>query len=65
MATHDRELLDDLRDDYDCYYFESHIMDENVVFDYLIHPGSRGTNAIALLRSFHFPDEILDAGQSG
>ena len=42
MATHDWELLEDLKDDYACYYFESHIMDEDVVFDYLIHPGSGG-----------------------
>ena len=60
IATHDMELVDKLQELYRPYYFESHIIENNVMFDYRIHPGRGGeSNALALLRAFGFPDEIV------
>ena len=60
IATHDMELVERLRDLYRSYYFESHITENNVTFDYKIHPGQGGeSNALALLQAFGFPDEII------
>ena len=60
IATHDMELVEKLRELYAPYYFESHITENNVTFDYKIHPGRGGeSNALALLRAFGFPDEVV------
>ena len=60
IATHDMELVNKLQDLYQPYYFESHITENNVTFDYRIHPGRGGeSNALALLRAFGFPEEIV------
>ena len=66
IATHDIELVNKLQEMYAPYYFESHITENNVTFDYCIHPGRGGeSNALALLRAFGFPDEIIqDANQT-
>ncbi len=66
IATHDMELVEKLQELYKPYYFESHISENNVTFDYKIHPGRGGeSNALALLRAFGFPDEIIrDASAS-
>jgi len=64
IATHDMELVDNLQDKYEPYYFESQIKDDNVTFDYRIHKGRGGeSNAIALLQEFGFPDEIVQQAQ--
>lgn len=61
VATHDMELVEKMKSDYACYYFESQIQKENIVFDYCLHKGIGGaSNAIALLRYFDYPKEILD-----
>ncbi len=61
LATHDMELVQKLQDLYEPYYFESHIEDNNVTFNYLIHSGLGGeSNALALLKAFGFPDEIVE-----
>lgn len=60
IATHDMELVEKLQTFYHPYYFESHITENNVTFDYKIHPGRGGeSNALALLRAFGFPDQII------
>ncbi|MBQ4177401.1 MAG: hypothetical protein II640_08055, partial [Lachnospiraceae bacterium] len=60
IATHDMELVEKLRELYKPYYFESHITENNVTFDYKIHPGQGGEgNALALLQAFGFPDEVV------
>ena len=60
IATHDMELVEKLQQLYKRYYFESHIIENNVSFDYKIHPGEGGeSNALALLRAFGFPEEIV------
>ena len=49
-----------LQELYAPYYFESHVTENNVTFDYCIHSGQGGeSNALALLRAFGFPDEII------
>ncbi len=60
IATHDMELVEKLQNLFSPYYFESHITENNVTFDYQIHPGRGGeSNALALLQAFGFPDEII------
>ncbi len=60
IATHDMELVEKLRELYRPYYFKSHITENNVAFDYKIHPGRGGeSNALALLKAFGFPGEII------
>ena len=60
IATHDMELVEKLRELYKPYYFESHVTQNNVTFDYKIHPGRGGeSNALALLQAFGFPGEII------
>ena len=60
IATHDMELVNKLQELYAPYYFESHVTENNVTFDYCIHSGQGGeSNALALLRAFGFPDEII------
>ena len=65
IATHDMELVEKLKTLYSTYYFESHITQNNVTFDYKIHSGQGGeSNALALLRAFEFPDEIIQAANA-
>ena len=65
IATHDMELVNKLQELYAPYYFESHISDNNVTFDYCIHPGRGGeSNALALLQAFGFPEEIVRDAQA-
>ena len=61
IATHDLELVEKLKDKYVPYFFESIIEQGTVTFNYKIKPGLGGdTNALALLRAFDFPGEILE-----
>ena len=61
IATHDMELVEKLQHLFRPYYFESHIAENNVTFDYKIHPGRGGeSNALALLQAFGFPEEIIE-----
>ena len=65
IATHDMELVNKLQEWYVPYYFESHISENNVTFDYCIHPGRGGeSNALALLQAFGFPEEIVRDARS-
>ncbi|MDD3360663.1 MAG: hypothetical protein PHW34_03225 [Hespellia sp.] len=59
VASHDTELIEKMRGQYDSYYFESQIMESEIQFDYHIHKGIGGNvNAIALLKCFGYPEEI-------
>lgn len=59
VASHDTELIEKMRSQYDSYYFESQILESDIQFDYHIHKGIGGNvNAIALLRCFGYPKEI-------
>ncbi|MBR5357036.1 MAG: hypothetical protein IK121_08980, partial [Lachnospiraceae bacterium] len=60
-ATHDIELTQSLKDDYDNYHFDEEIIEDDVLFNYLIKSGSATSrNAIKLLSLMGFPGEIID-----
>lgn len=62
VATHDRELADILREDYEFYHF-SEVVDSSkgLCFDYMIKKGvSKTRNAIRLLDYIGYPKVIID-----
>jgi len=64
IATHDMELVQDMKGNYEQYYFESQITEEDIRFDYRIRKGIGGkSNAIALLELLDFPKEVIDAAK--
>ncbi len=61
IATHDMELVQDMIQYYEPYFFESRITGKDICFDYHINKGIGGeSNAIALLDILNFPKEIVD-----
>ena len=59
VATHDITLTNMLSEEYDHYYFNEKIQDDILTFDYKLKKGvCRTTNALKLLKSFGFPEEI-------
>ncbi|MBR3770590.1 MAG: hypothetical protein IKL06_08665 [Lachnospiraceae bacterium] len=61
IATHDMELVQDMKECYEQYYFESQIVGKDICFDYHIKKGIGGkSNAIALLELLDFPKKIVD-----
>jgi len=62
VATHDRELVDILKDTYDFYYFSEKIDEKKgLSFDYKIKEGISSTrNAIRLLEHIGYPKEIVE-----
>ena len=62
VATHDRELVDILKDSYDFYYFSEKIdKKKGLSFDYKIKEGISSTrNAIRLLEQIGYPKEIIE-----
>lgn len=62
VATHDRELTDMLKEEYDFYFFGEKVDDSNgLKFDYKIKHGvSKSRNAIKLLDYIGYPKEIID-----
>lgn len=62
IATHDMELVHGMKENYEQYYFESQITENDIQFDYQIKKGIGGSsNAIALLALLDFPKEIVMA----
>jgi DNA mismatch repair ATPase MutS len=61
VATHDKELSDMLKDNYDFYYFSENVDEKNgLSFDYKIKKGiSKTRNAIKLLEYMGYPKEII------
>lgn len=61
VATHDRELVDILKDNYEFYYFsESVDSKEGLSFDYKLKKGvSKTRNAIKLLDYIGYPKDII------
>ncbi|WP_052353693.1 MutS-related protein [Neobacillus jeddahensis] len=58
-ATHDLELTDILSTKYDNYHFRERIINDEIIFDYLIKAGpSKTKNAIELLRITKFPEQV-------
>jgi len=62
VATHDRELTDILKDNYDFFHFSEDVNNkEGLSFDYKLKQGVTKTkNAIKLLKYIGYPDEIID-----
>ena len=62
VATHDRELTELLKEDYDNYHFSEEMGKEDICFTYKILPGpATSHNAIKLLKFAGFPQEIIEA----
>ncbi|MGG7177736.1 MutS-related protein [Clostridium paraputrificum] len=61
VATHDRELTDMLKDNYNFYYFSEDVdSKEGLSFDYKLKAGiSKTKNAIKLLDYIGYPKEII------
>lgn len=59
-ATHDIELTEILKEEFDFYYFREHLTDNNdIEFDYTIRKGITTTsNAIELMRIHKYPKNI-------
>ncbi len=65
-ATHDIELVTQMADLYDAYYFECIVRDGTVKFMYEIREGiNKITNAIELMKGMGFPDKIITSAESG
>ena len=61
VATHDRELTDILKSNYDFYYFSENVNNEGLSFDYKIKEGiSKTRNAIKVLDYLGYPKEITN-----
>jgi DNA mismatch repair ATPase MutS len=63
VATHDKELSDMLKENYDFYYFSENVDEKNgLSFDYKIKKGiSKTRNAIKLLEYMGYPKEIIES----
>lgn len=59
-ATHDLELTSILEAYYDNYHFQEEIVDNQVVFDYMLRNGKANSrNAIKLLGMMGYDDKII------
>lgn len=65
VATHDISLVEMVKDEYQCYYFSSDIMDDKIIFDYKLHKGINDrSNAIQLLEYSGFPEDIIESSKA-
>ena len=62
VATHDRELVDILKENYEFYYFSEDVDNKKgLSFDYKLKKGtSQSRNAIRLLEYMNYPKDIID-----
>lgn len=59
-ATHDLELTEILKQEYDNYHFEEEIVENDILFNYQLRPGRATTkNAIRLLQLMGYEEEII------
>jgi DNA mismatch repair ATPase MutS len=62
VSTHDIELSDLLKTEYDLYHFEENITNNELQFDHTLKPGQLKTrNAIKILEIAGYPAEIIEA----
>jgi DNA mismatch repair ATPase MutS len=66
VSTHDLELADMLKENYDLYHFEEILQDGQLLFDHLLKAGPLKTrNAIRILGLADYPEEIIrDASET-
>jgi len=63
-ATHDIELTELLKNEYDNYHFSEELTDDDVRFSYLIEKGpARSRNAIRLLSLLGYDDKIVKSAE--
>lgn len=61
VSTHDIELTDLLKDEYDLYHFSEIVSDKLVDFDYKLKEGKlKNRNAIRILQINGYPDEVIE-----
>ena len=61
MATHDIELTDLVKNEYDVYYFDENVGSEGLIFDYHLRKGiSPSRNAVKILDYIGYPKEIIE-----
>lgn len=61
VATHDLELTDMLKKEYNLFYFTEDIEKDGMVFDYKLKNGVCNTrNAVKLLKYLNYPKEIIE-----
>ena len=61
VSTHDIELADLLKDEYDLYHFSEIVDDKSIGFDYKLKPGQlRNRNAIRILQINGYPGNIIE-----
>ena len=59
VSTHDIELTDLLKDEYDAYHFCEQVEERNISFDYLLKRGRlKNKNAIKILEANGYPDQV-------
>ena len=64
-ATHDIELTHILENSYSNYHFTEDVVNGEVVFEYLLHPGrATSRNAIKLLTMLGYPKEIVTKAET-
>jgi DNA mismatch repair ATPase MutS len=60
ISTHDIELTELLKAEYDLYHFSEQVDDRSISFDYKIKPGKMKTrNAIKILEVNGYPSEVI------
>jgi hypothetical protein len=60
VSTHDIELTEMLREEYDLYHFSEQVNNKSVDFDYRLKPGKlKNRNAIRILEINDYPKEII------
>jgi DNA mismatch repair ATPase MutS len=65
VSSHDVELSDLLRNEYDVYHFTEDIENRQLYFDHRLRPGPlRTRNAIRLLEIGEFPSEIISEARA-
>ena len=61
VSTHDIELADLLKDDYDLYHFSEKVSGKTVDFDFKLKEGKlKNRNAIKILQMNNYPESIID-----
>lgn len=60
VSSHDIELIDYLKEEYDLYHFAESVIDDKIFFDHKIKPGPFTTrNAIKILEINNYPTEVI------
>ena len=61
VSTHDIELAELLKDDYNLYHFSEQVEDKNVDFDFKLKEGKlKNRNAIKILEINDYPEQIIN-----